>query len=265
MKKTTLGLLGLLWIAPLLWLVITSLKLEKDVVVDRLVLFTAAPTVVNYVKAFVHTKLAYWLFNSVFVSTVSTVLVLALDSAIAFALSRIQFRGRRALFIFVLAGMMIPFEAIVIQLYLLFNALGLINTLSAMIIPRLAMPTGVFILTQFFKGIPVALEEAAYIDGAGRWTIFRKIILPLGQSALVTVMILSFINSWNDFLWPLIAASETMKYTVTVGIANFQGTHGTEYSLVMAGAVIASAPQILMFLLFRNHIVKGIALTGIKG
>jgi multiple sugar transport system permease protein/raffinose/stachyose/melibiose transport system permease protein len=103
------------------------------------------------------------------------------------------------------------------------------------------------------------------MDGASRFKIFLAIILPLGKSALVTVMILSFINGWNDFLWPLVVASDSLKYTVTVGIANFQGTHGTEYSLIMAGAVIASAPQIAMFLFFREHIVKGIAMTGIKG
>jgi multiple sugar transport system permease protein/raffinose/stachyose/melibiose transport system permease protein len=183
---------------------------------------------------------------------------------IAYALARIPFRGSSALFIFVLAGMMVPFEALIIQLYLEFNALGLINTFAAIVLPRLAMPIGVFILTQFFKEIPLALEEAAYIDGAGRWTIFTSIVIPNGKSALVTVMILSFINAWNDFLWPLVVASDSVKYTITVGIANFQGTHGTEYSLIMAGAVVASLPLIVLFLAFRDQIVKGIALTGMK-
>jgi multiple sugar transport system permease protein/raffinose/stachyose/melibiose transport system permease protein len=259
-----IALLLVLWIAPTIWLGVTSLKSEKNVVTDHLSLFSSTPTLANYSKAFGSTEIARWLFNSVIVSVVSTILTLVIDSMIAYALARIPFRGSDALFIFVLAGMMVPFEALIIQLYLEFNALGLINTLAAIVLPRLAMPIGVFILTQFFKEIPLALEEAAYIDGAGRWTIFTSIVIPNGKSALVTVMILSFINAWNDFLWPLVVASDSVKYTITVGIANFQGTHGTEYSLIMAGAVVASLPLIVLFLAFRDQIVKGIALTGMK-
>ena len=109
------------------------------------------------------------------------------------------------------------------------------------------------------------MEEAAFIDGAGRLRTFVRIILPLGKAAATTVIILAFINAWNDFLWPLIAINESQKYTITVGIANFQGTHGTQYSLIMAGAVIASIPELIFFLIFRRKIIDGIAMTGIKG
>jgi multiple sugar transport system permease protein/raffinose/stachyose/melibiose transport system permease protein len=255
----------LLWVAPAIWLAITSLKAEKDVMTDRLTLFSAPPTFANYEKAFGKTGIGAWLLNSAIVASVTTALTLFLDSTMAFALTRIEFRFRNALFIFVLAGMMVPFEVLIIQLYLLFSALGLTNTLTAVIIPRLALPIGVFILAQFFRGIPVALEEAAYMDGASRFVVFRAILVPLAKSALFAVAILSFVNAWNDFLWPLVVLSETVKYTVTVGIANFQGTHGTDYSLIMAGAAIASVPEVVMFLLFRENIVKGIAMTGIKG
>lgn len=258
------ALLIVLWLAPALWLAVTSLKTERNVVTDHLVLFNAPPTAENYAKAFGSTEISTWLLNSVVVSVISTIVTLVIDAMAAYALARIKFRGRDSLFIFILAGMMVPFEALIIQLYLEFNALGLINTLAAIILPRLSMPIGVFILTQFFKGIPAALEEAAYIDGAGRWRIFSSVIVPNGKSALVTVMILSFINAWNDFLWPLVVASDSVKYTITVGIANFQGTHGTEYSLIMAGAVVASLPLIILFLAFRDQIVKGIAMTGMK-
>lgn len=253
------------WLVPIAWLMITSLKLERDVVTEHFTVFSSLPTLVNYLKAFQRTEISRWMRNSVVVSVVTTLLSVFLSSTIAYALSRIRFPGRNAIFIFVLAGMMVPFEAIIIQLYLEFNAMGLINTLTAMIAPRLAIPVGVFILTQFFQGIPSALEEAAYMDGASRFVIFRSVILPMGKAAMVTVMILSFINAWNDFLWPLVVASQSTRYTITVGIANFQGTHGTEYSLIMAGSVIASVPQILVFLFFREYIVKGIAMTGIKG
>lgn len=258
------ALLVLLWLAPTVWLALTSLKSEKDVITDRLAPFSAPISTENYSKAFGSTEIGRWLLNSAVVSTVSTVLTVVVDAMIAYALARIPFRSRDSLFIFVIAGMMVPFEALIVQLYLEFNALGLINTLAAVILPRPAMPIGVFILTQFFKGIPVSLEEAAYMDGAGRWRIFRSVILPNGKAALVTVTILSFIGAWNDFLWPLVVASESAMYTITVGIANFQGTHGTEYSLIMAGAVVASLPLIVLFLAFRDKIVKGIAMTGMK-
>jgi len=269
MKKTLRNILIwimiIIWVVPLVWLLVTSLKVEQDVVTDKLTIFTKMPTLANYRKAFETTPIGQWLLNSLIVSAASTVLTLAVDSTMAYALSRIRFRGRKALFIFVLAGMMVPFEALIIQLYLEFNALGLLDTLWAIILPRLALPIGVFILVQFFNGIPDALEEAAYIDGASRFTVFKDIILPLGKSAMVAVAIISFISAWNDFLWPLIVVSESSRYTVTVGIANFQGTTGTEYSLIMAGAMIASLPQIIMYMFFRKDIVQGIAMTGIKG
>lgn len=256
-------LLILLWFAPLVWLVATSLKSENTVITEKLSLIFS-PTLINYKKAFSSTLLGRWMLNSLYVAILTTLSTVCIDSAMAFVLARIQFRGRKALFIFILAGMMIPFEVLIIQLYLEFTTLGLANTLIAVILPRLALPIGVFILSQYFKAIPLVLEEAAVIDGATRFTIFRSIILPLSKSAIFAVAIISFINAWNDFLWPLVAISSSEKYTITVGIANFQGTHGTEYSLIMAGAVLASVPQIIMYMLFKKNIVKSIAMTGIK-
>ena len=259
------ALLITIWVFPVLWMGITSLKLEQDVVTRAFTFFNKLPTIENYTKALRSTRIANWMLNSIIVATAAMIFTIAVDSPIAYALSRINFPGRNLIFLIVLAGMMVPFQVLVIPLYLHFSSLNLVNTLTAMILPRLALPIGVFVLKQFFKGIPLEMEEAAVIDGANRFIIFFRVILPLGKSALVTVLILSFIHTWNDFLWPLIVASETIKYTITVGIANFQGVYGTEYSLIMAGAVIASLPQIIAFLIFREHIVKGIAMTGIKG
>ncbi len=257
------ALLTVLWVMPVVWLVVTSLKSENTVMSATLS-FVFAPTLENYRKAFASTLLGRWMLNSLAVAVITTILTVFIDSTMAYVLARIPFRGRSALFIFILAGMMIPFEVLIIQLYLECTTLGLANTLAAVILPRLALPIGVFILTQFFKAIPSVLEEAAFIDGASRFTIFRTIILPLSKSAIFAVAIIAFINAWNDFLWPLVAISSSEKYTITVGIANFQGTHGTEYSLIMAGAVLASIPQIIMYLLFKKNIVKSIAMTGIK-
>lgn len=269
MKKAVLNFLFIIvlavWLFPLFWLVVTSLQNEQDVMGDALNLLPARPTLVNYIKAFSSTDIFTWLFNSFVVSVLTTLGTLVLDMPIAYALARIPFKGRRIVFWLVMAAMMIPFQVILIPLYLQFNQYGLLNTLAGVMLPRLALPIGVFIIKQFYEGVPAALEEAAFIDGASRFTTFIQIMVPLGKAAMVTTIIISFINAWNDFLWPLISVSDSIKYTITVGIANFQGTHGTEYAMIMAGAFIASVPQFIFYALFRKQIVAGLAMTGIKG
>lgn len=254
-----------IWVFPLIWLVITSLKLENEVVTKTFTFWPPNPTFANYTKAFTSTNILSWLKNSVIISTVTMLLTIAVDCPIAYAFAKIKFKGRNILFWLVMASMMVPFQVLIVPLYLQFNKFGLVNTLTAAILPRVALPIGIFILKQFYEEIPIALEEAAFIDGATRFRIFSTIIIPLGKAAMTTVIILSFINAWNDFLWPLIVINDTIKYPITVGIANFQGTHGTQYSLIMAGAVIASLPQLIFFLIFRRKIIDGIAMTGIKG
>lgn len=254
-----------IWIFPLIWMVITSLHLENDLISKEFHFFPTNPTLTNYSKAFFSTYILKWLVNSLNVSTFTMVFTLLVDAPIAYAFAKIEFKGKKILFWTVMAGMMVPFQVLIIPLYLQFNAYHLINTMFSVSLPRIALPIGVFILKQFFQGIPNALEESAFLDGASRFKTFTNIILPLGKSALVTVIILSFINSWNDFLWPLIALNDTSRYTITVGIANFQGTHGTEYALILTGAVIASIPQFIFYIIFRKKIVAGIAMSGLKG
>ncbi len=258
-------LLIAVWVFPLAWMVITSLKYENEVVTRAFTFLPANPTLYNYIEAFGSTYILRWLLNSLIISLVTMAATFILDAPIAYAFAKIRFPGRSILFWLVMAGMMVPFQVLIVPLYLQFNSYGIINTLTAAILPRLAMPIGIFILRQFYEGIPDALEEAAFIDGAGRLRTFTRIILPLGKSAATTVIILAFINAWNDFLWPLIAINDSVRYTITVGIANFQGTHGTEYALIMAGAVIASVPELIFFLIFRRKIIDGIAMTGLKG
>jgi len=269
MKKSLLRAVELffilLWIFPLAWLVITSLQRESDVVSAAFRLLPADPTVANYAKAFGSSEIVGWMVNSLVVSSVVMVCTLVVDAPIAYALAKIDFPGSAVLFWTVMAGMMVPFQVLIIPLYQQFNSYGLVNTLAGALLPRLAMPIGIFILKQFYESLPSVLEEAAFIDGASRFRVFFSVILPLGKAAMATVVILSFINAWNDFLWPLIVINEEERYTITVGIANFEGTHGTEYSLIMSGAAIASIPQFVFYFFFRKKIIAGIAMTGIKG
>ncbi|MBI9093724.1 MAG: carbohydrate ABC transporter permease [Sphaerochaeta sp.] len=254
-----------LWVFPLVWMMITSLKIENEVITKTFSFFPKNPTLGNYTKAITSTHILHWMVNSVIVSGGAMILTILIDAPIAYAFAKIRFKGKHLLFWAVMGGMMIPFQVLIVPLYLQFNSYNMVNTLAAALLPRVALPIGIFILKQFYEGIPSELEEAACIDGASRFRIFVQIILPLGQAAMATVVILSFINAWNDFLWPLIIINDTIKYTITVGIANFQGTHGTQYSLIMSGAIIASIPQIIFYIFFRKKIIAGIATSGIKG
>jgi len=254
----------LAWFFPLFWLVLTSLKTENQIISGESLL-RGSLTLANYIKAFSSTEIFAWLKNSFLISFFTMTGTVVLDLPIAYALARIHFKGRNILFWCIMASMMIPFQVLIIPLYLQFNSYGLLNTLSVVVLPRLVFPVGIFIIKQFYEGIPYALEEAAFIDGASRFTTFMQVMLPVGKAAMITTVIISFINAWNDFLWPLIAVSESAKYTITVGIANFQGTHGTEYAMIMAGALIASIPQFVFYALFRRQIVAGLVMTGIKG
>ena len=160
---------------------------------------------------------------------------------------------------------MIPDEVLIIPLYFLFNNLNLLNSFPALILPRLAMPLGVFILKQFFEGLPLELEEAAQIDGCSRLKMYWHIVMPLSKPAIAAVAVFTFIATWNAFLWPLIVANTEEMYTIPVGIANFQGTHGTEYALLMTGSIVASLPMLVAFLFLQKQIIKGITMSGIKG
>jgi len=226
-------------------------KIGNTVMTDKLSLIFA-PTLENYKKAFSSTLLGRWFLNSLIVSVITTILTLLIDSSMAYVLARIQFSGRNILFIFILAGMMIPFEVLIIQLYLELTKMGLANTLIAVILPRLAMPIGVFILTQFFK-IHSSGPRGSCIH---RWSEQVDCI----QDDYPATQQISIIRCCYNIVYKCLERfsvatrrnSSSEKYTITVGIANFQGTHGTEYSLIMAGAVLASIPQIIMYILSRK-------------
>jgi alpha-1,4-digalacturonate transport system permease protein len=202
--------------------------------------------------------------NSVFVTTVATLLTLLINSMAAYAFAKYNFRGRDGLFVMTLAMIMIPLQVILIPMYLVVSSLGLVNTYWGMIIPAAATPTGVFIIRQYMLTIPDELIEAARIDGAGEFRIFARIVLPLCRPALAVVAIFSILWRWNDFLWPLLIAQKEELYTLPVALALLNGQLVVPYNIVLAMSVMSIIPVLFMFVFMQRQIVQGIAQTGIK-
>jgi multiple sugar transport system permease protein len=198
----------------------------------------------------------------VVVTVATTLFTLILSAMAGYAFARIPFKGKRIAFPLVLAGLMVPKEAMFIPLFLIFADFQQHNTYHALVLPRIAAPLGVFIMTQFFSEIPGELEEAAVIDGASRWTIFRRIMLPMSVPALTALGIFTFVQTWNDFLWPLVSATDPDMFTITTGLASRQGNFAQASALgdLMAQGVFASAPLLILFFIFQRQVIRGISM-----
>ncbi|GAA5051011.1 multiple sugar transport system permease protein [Thermocatellispora tengchongensis] len=205
------------------------------------------------------------LLNTVLMTAVLTAGQLVFTTFAAYAFARLRFRGREPLFWLYLATMMVPGAVTVIPLFLIMRELGLVNTWWGLLVPFLfGTPYGIFLMRQFFRGLPAGLEEAARIDGAGPLTILLKIMLPLCRPALGTLAIITVISSWNSFLWPLIITSGEDTKVITVAMATLKGGVGVDYNLLMAGGLIALVPMVAIFIFFQRHIVRSVVLTGLK-
>lgn len=205
-----------------------------------------------------------WLANSLFVSSMVTLLVLTVDALAAYALARLNLPGGRALFVIIVATLMVPGQVLLVPVYLLLSRLGWLDTPWALIVPAGAGAFGVFLLHQFFKAVPKELEEAAALDGCSRLGIFWHVMLPLSRPALATLGILTFIGSWNDFLGPLVFLDSVEKYTLPVGVALFQTSYSIEYGLTLAASVICTAPILVVFFLLHRQIIESISSVGLK-
>jgi multiple sugar transport system permease protein len=249
---------------PFLWVVTTALKPPRKLFAQPLLI----PTYFhwqNFVDAWNAAPFGRFLLNSV-VMTVAIVLGQTLLSAMAgYALARLRFPGRNALFLVILGTLMVPFPVTLIPSYLVVNWLGWIDTYQALIVPRLVSAFAIFLFRQFFLSIPVSIEEAATLDGASRAVIFWRLVLPLSGPAIATSAIFSFLFAWNDFLWPLIVTNSTEMRTIQVGLAFFNGKYGTQWTLLMAGTLLASLPAIVAFLVAQRRFVEGMGTTGMKG
>jgi multiple sugar transport system permease protein len=247
--------------APLLWTLLLSLKSNDDLLRSTQSAFSGPYTLQNYTDIVGHPAVFGWLLNSTIVSLAVTVGVLALSSLAGYAFARLRFPGRDALFIIVLFGLAIPEQSVIIARHQMFSALNLHNTYGGLIFPGLAAPFGVFLMTQYFRAIPRELEEAASLDGASRFKTFWRILLPLSLPAQATLGIFTFLATWNDYWWPLISATNSERYTLTIGLVssqmNFAQTNGLGF--LMAQAVFASVPILIVYLIFQRYIVAGVS------
>jgi multiple sugar transport system permease protein len=248
-------------VAPLLWTVLLSLKSNASLVGNSGAALTGPYTLENYAAIFGNASTTRWLMNSVIVSLGTTVGVLVLCSLAGYGFARLDFPFRRTLFVLVLAGLAIPGEAVVLPRHQLFALLGLHNSYPGLILPGLVTPFGVFFMTQYFRALPKELDEAAMLDGASRLTIFWKVLLPLTIPAQSTLAVFTFLASWNDYWWPLISATRSDMYTLTVGLAasqmNYAQTSGLGF--LMAQAVFASIPIFIVYIVFQKQIVRAMA------
>jgi multiple sugar transport system permease protein len=249
---------------PLIWMLIASLRPEQDIVTNPPTLWPRSFTIEHYLDIWNELPVAKLYRNTLVFAGTVTVISLLFDSMAAYALARLDFRGRDAVFVIVLIMLMLPFQITLVPLYDLLNNLGLVNTFTGMIVPRATNAFGIFFLRQFFLSMPKDLEEAARIDGASEWRIYWQLALPLARPALLTLGLFHFQFNWNDLLWPLIMTSNTDRATLPAGLSLFMGQHVTQYGLLMAGAVLSLLPVILFFLLIQRSFVQGIATTGLK-
>lgn len=265
----TVASLGLLVMAaPFLWMALSAFKRKKDLTASPPVWIPSHWTLVNFRDLLHQLDMARYFMNSLTVAVLVTVCNLLFCSMLGYALAKLQFTGRSKVFGIVLAALMVPGNLLVLPLYVLMTKLNLIDTYAGLVLPFAAGAFGVFLMRQFMQSIPDELLEAARIDGAGEWYIFWRIVLPLVKPALATLTIFTFLGSWNNFVWPLIATNDPGKYTLPVALATFANdpnrTVGGGNGMLMAGSLLVVLPVLLVFAVLQRHFTQGIATAGLK-
>ncbi len=253
-------------LAPLAWTLLLSLKDNAELVGNSGAALQAPYTLENYAAILGNNSTMRWLFNSAIVSLGTTAGVLVLASLAGYGFARLDFPLRRTLFVIVLLGLAVPSQAVILPQHQLFAWAHLHNSYPGLILPGLVAPFSVFFMTTYMRGIPRELDEAAMLDGASHWTIFWKVILPLTVPAQSTLAVFTFLGTWNDYWWPLISATRSEMYTLTVGLAaaqmNYAQTSGLGY--LMAQAVFASIPIFIVYIIFQKQIVRAMAGTAVR-
>ena len=261
-------LLTMLFVAPLLWMLSTSLKPNFQTTqfppswIPKTFSGEGYSTILT---TSTQTPVLRWFLNSMIAATANALLILITASMAAYALARMSFRGKRIMFALIVATLFIPQFVFLIGNYLIVDSFGWLDTLLAVIVPSAAGAFGVFFLRQFFLSLPAELEEAALIDGANRFQIFTRIIMPLSKAPLATLGVLSFLTNWNDFLWPVYVLFSPQNLTLPPGLKTLQGAYTTDYTVIMTGGVIASIPVLILYVFAQKYIIQGVSRSGLKG
>jgi multiple sugar transport system permease protein len=255
-----------LMVAPFLWMLLGSFKPRGEFLQSVPTWLPQNPTLDNFERLVARLNFPRFFFNSIVVATVVTAGNLIFSPMLGYALAKVRFAGRRPLLLLVLSTLMLPASATLIPLFVLMSSLGLVNTYPGLVLPFLAGAFGVFLTRQFFQGLPDELLEAARIDGAGEFRIFWTIAMPLATPVLATLGILTFLGSWNGFIYPLVMAQEPAMYTLPVALATFAtGQFQADHGMLMAGSVILVIPVLVIFIIVQRWVTEGIATTGLKG
>jgi ABC-type glycerol-3-phosphate transport system permease component len=258
------------FLVPVAWTLISAIKPEGDIVTYPPRWIPQRVTLANFQQVLQRFAFLKWMWNSLIVTSIATTVVVIIDSLAAYALARLKFWGKEILFVLIISMLLIPIQAYVIPLFLIFSGIKLLDTRIAVILPLTALVTGVYLFRQFFEGLPMELEEAARIDGWNDFQIYWYIMMPLAKPILSSVAILSFIVGWNEFLWPLIVTNSDKSKTLPVGLSQFMGASGggagtaPTYGLSLSSACMAIVPTVVVFLIFQKYFVQGISTTGLK-
>ncbi|WP_131104900.1 carbohydrate ABC transporter permease [Ornithinimicrobium sufpigmenti] len=259
--------LALIFISPLIFMVVTSFKTRAEAGaippswIPNPFTTQAYETILNASG----TPVLRWFGNSMLAALANAAIVVTTSALAAYALARMRFAGQRIVFGLIIATLFVPPVILIIPNYLIVGELGWLNTLLAVIVPTAASAFGVFFMRQFFLGIPVELEEAARLDGANQWQTFWRVVLPLSRPALATLALLSFLTNWNDFLWPIYVLFSPEIQTLPAGLSTLQSANAVRYDLLMAGAVVASVPVLVLFVFLQRYLIEGVARSGLKG
>jgi multiple sugar transport system permease protein len=260
-----LCVLVVVYAGPIVWMLLSSMKNLRQFFAYPPVFFPVPMRFENYAEVFRLFPLARYIINTVFIAGVITVAQLFSTSTAGFAFAALNFKGKKTIFLVFLAGMMVPFTVVLIPLFTLIRNLGLVDTYWGLIVPFVFSPYGIFLMRQFFLGIPKDLYDSAHIDGCSEFRIYRSIYLPLSGPALATLTIQAFVFFYNGLLWPLIVINTELKKTVSVGLLSLIARDVTSPHLVMAGAAVSVIPMVIVFISFQKYFIKGIVMTGLKG
>ena len=260
------GGVGLLFVFPFVWMLFTSLKAPRELYQLPPTFFPQTGNLHNYVVAVTYIPFLRDTLNTLFIASVSVLGTLLSCSLVAFSFSRLRWHGRDALFILVLSTMLLPGPVTLIPRYIIFKDLGWVGTFAPLTVPTFfGSAFYIFLLRQFFRTIPLELDEAARIDGAGYLTVFIRIVLPLSRPALAVLVILTFLDKWTDFFNPLIYLNNPATFTLSLGLQQFQSVHDTLWGPLMAASVLFMAPVIVLFMLTQKSLIQGITMSGLKG